>query len=133
MRKSAALQEEIFTRADFAWRKIREPAKKLNEMAEPKINLVRALREAPAVRMSYHAVTQRLIPSLVAIPAGILMALGSVFYIPKFFRMRSLRKKYQVGPTKKKPGTDGRQAIERKKCPVQQYKDAKSEAQPKVA
>ncbi|HET9617986.1 MAG TPA: DUF2235 domain-containing protein [Pseudolabrys sp.] len=106
VRKSAQLQRDVFAHADFAWRRLRAAA----PTAQPPRSLTRpvvgALRAAALARGPYRALTEVVIPLFIAAFLGILALPITVFYLPKTFRLIRLRRKYKVGPTTQKPGTD---------------------------
>jgi uncharacterized protein (DUF2235 family) len=125
LRKSPFLQDEVFKRADYAWRRIREPAKKLAKQNEPMIDPVGWLQRNEGMRKSYSWFNRWIVSFVVAIPIGIVIAaVALLFFLPSSWRLYMLRRKYKVGPTAAKPGTDERAPIiKRRPCRVQRYND----------
>jgi hypothetical protein len=107
-RKSQLLQDQIFARAEYAWRRIVnsktangtgnvpnvESTKPAAAWTDP---IVRWLRTNSAVAAVYGWISQRVVPALfaffVAAPVGVAIL---PFFIPKFIRNANRRRKYQV-------------------------------------
>ena len=122
IRTSNKLQDEIFARADFAWRRLRKspppggggPARSPNPKSDPlgsdtpqppppgggsaRIRiidrLVRGLRKNRIVATSYWFIATRIIPFLFALLAFAFILIGLFFLIPKFYRQAQRRRRY---------------------------------------
>jgi uncharacterized protein (DUF2235 family) len=103
LRKSQLLQDQIFARAEYAWRRIMtttgQPAKAhlkgpASAWTDP---IVRWLRTNSVVVAVYGWLSRRLVPMLfallVAAPIGVLI---TPFFIPKFIRNWRRRRRYEV-------------------------------------
>lgn len=131
VRKSALLQREVFNRADFAWRRVRDAAP-LDEPRPLVVTnpLVHLLRTTGWVKAAYRFFATRIMPFVLAVAAGLIGLVVAVFYIPKFWRLARMRCKYRIHENPPDKGMEEPVYIERERCPVQPYKARRREPQP---
>lgn len=121
VRTGGLLQDEVFSRADYAWRGVRrltivkQPARARGDQA------VRFLRERTAGKVSKNG--RLALHAVIAVLIGVIGSIAWIlFFIPSHLRIRKLREKYAVRPTQKKDGTKPREIIKRIPCKIQPYK-----------
>lgn len=123
VRKNALLQDEIFARADYAWRRVRPSAPDVEPAGALTGPVVQLLQSKDVMPSMYRFLITRIIPFVLAIPVLIAGLLIAILYIPKRVRLERLRRKYEVKPTPRKTGEIAPEPIRRKPCPAQAYKE----------
>jgi hypothetical protein len=117
--KSAQLQNEVFARADYAWRKLRgnpppSPPPPTGGSPSPSphkptltVNdrVVRALRKNKLLQAIYRLVSLRIVPFLFAIMVAVVGLPIAVLFLPKFIRQLARKRRYRTtgGPTDTTP------------------------------
>ncbi len=104
VRKSAKLQRQVFAKADYAWRNVRDPKQAIAKpAAKPTDSLVRKLRESKGGRDACNVLTGEFIPIVLAFFAAVLALPLVIVFIPKMWRDAARRRKYNVTRSATKP------------------------------
>jgi hypothetical protein len=105
--KSVRLQDEVFARADYAWRRRRAnpvsppPGSPPSSppSGAPKRNwadsIMRTARKNNKIQSVYRFISREAVPFLFAIPAAAIGLLILPFFIPKFYRQALRRRRYR--------------------------------------